>query len=217
MEILFSNGFGKGKIKMAQYSIKKGKKTIVKDFKYLPCLPCVTDELDELQHRDFDIHTIRQITLWKLERYVGLSDDTLKKFNALKSLNIIDKTKTKQVLKALLDSVGIGLPMASTYLRFINPQIYQIIDARAYRAAFDYTQQDKLGTTDPSKLINIYIKYLDKLRDIADSGYHGMFVKFEDLDRFLYDIDKESGFEVKDTYPYDKSKIEKWQQIIDNK
>lgn len=63
-------------------------------------------------------------------------------------------------------------------------------------------------------MITIYIKYLQKLRDIAQTGYHGLKVKFDDLDRFLYDIDKDSGFEVKDIFPYEKTKLSQWEILI---
>ena len=128
------------------------------------------------------------------------------------------KKKTKNVLKDLLACEGVGLPMASTYLRFRNPHVFQIIDARAYRAAFDYEVNEVLSSSDKSKLIDIYIEYIEKLREIAQKGYHGLSVKFEDLDRFLYVIDKKAGFIVNEdkNKSYDSSKIEKWKELICN-
>jgi hypothetical protein len=196
---------------MASYIIKTKEHEFKKEFEYLTD---VTDELDKLQHSRFNINTIREITLWKLDRYVCMSDDAIEKLNSVQSLKKLDEEKTIIVLKALLKSKGVRLPMASTYLRFINPQVYQIIDARAYRAAFDYTKQELLSNKNEEQLITIYIKYLQKLRDIAQTGYHGLKVKFDDLDRFLYDIDKDSGFEVKDIFPYEKTKLSQWEILI---
>ena len=196
---------------MASYIIKTKEQEIKKRFDYLPN---ITDKLDKLQHSKFDINIIREITLWKLDRYVFISDDVIEKLNTLKSLKQLDEEKTTVVLDALLKSKGVRLPMASTYLRFINPQVYQIIDARAYRAAFDYTKQETLSNKNEKQLIITYIKYLQKLRDIAQTGYHGLDVRFEDLDRFLYDIDKDAGFEVKDIFPYEKTKLSQLENLI---
>ena len=199
---------------MANYTIKKEGKIFKKDFEYSE----VTDDLDNLQNEDFNISTIRQITLWKLDRYVSLDKKVIKKINNLKSLTEFDEKKTKNVLKDLLACEGVGLPMASTYLRFRNPHVFQIIDARAYRAAFDYEVNEVLSSSDKSKLIDIYIEYIEKLREIAQKGYHGLSVKFEDLDRFLYVIDKKAGFIVNEdkNKSYDSSKIEKWKELICN-
>ncbi|MBR3981359.1 MAG: hypothetical protein IKJ98_09385 [Bacteroidales bacterium] len=199
---------------MANYTIKKEGKIFKKDFEYSE----VTDDLDNLQNEDFNISTIRQITLWKLDRYVSLDKKVIKKINNLKSLTEFDEKKTRNVLKDLLACEGVGLPMASTYLRFRNPHVFQIIDARAYRAAFDYKVNEVLSSQDISKLIDIYIEYIEKLREIAQKGYHGLSVKFEDLDRFLYVIDKKAGFIVNEdkNKSYDFSKIEKWKELICN-
>lgn len=199
---------------MANYTIKKEGKIFKKDFEYSE----VTDDLDNLQNENFNISTIRQITLWKLDRYVSLDKKVIKKINNLKSLTEFDEKKTRNVLKDLLACEGVGLPMASTYLRFRNPHVFQIIDARAYRAAFDYKVNEVLSSQDISKLIDIYIEYIEKLREIAQKGYHGLSVKFEDLDRFLYVIDKKAGFIVNEdkNKSYDSSKIEKWKELICN-
>jgi hypothetical protein len=40
----------------------------------------------------------------------------------------------KEVIEKLVDSNGVGFPMASTILKFINPSVFPVIDVRAYRA-----------------------------------------------------------------------------------
>lgn len=200
---------------MASYIIKTKEQEIKKNFDYLPD---VTDKLDKIQHSRFDINTIREITLWKLDRYVDISDEVVGKLNSLKTMKEFDAEQTRVVLDTLLACEGVGLPMASTYLRFRNPHVFQIIDARAYRAAFDYEVNEVLSSSDKSKLIDIYIEYIEKLREIAQKGYHGLSVKFEDLDRFLYDIDKKAGFIVNENKnkSYDSSKIKKWKDLINS-
>ena len=57
----------------------------------------------------------------------------------------IDIDNTKQILKGLLKTNGVQLGMASTILRYRNPNIYQIIDQRIYRVIYE-NQILKLNT-----------------------------------------------------------------------
>lgn len=210
---------------MANYtitSIKNGKPTEVK-FEYLPEL---TDELDELStvHKELSEFDIYKITLWKINRYPKIKNTTiLKDLNSLRELNRFDEETTKSILSAMLPINGIGLAMASTYLRFANPKIYPIVDTRALRAAFDYKDvnvyENILSTHCGGyklfeKQIDLYIDYVNKLIDISKTDYHGLKIDFENLDRFLYDIDEKSGFLLSDKEPFDKEKIDKWEKTI---
>ena len=62
------------------------------------------------------------------------------------------------------------------------------------------------------------IEYIEKHREIAQKGYHGLSVKFEDLDRFLYDIDKKAGFIVNEdkNKSYNSSKLKRWKELINS-
>ena len=197
-----------------EYTISgNGKRTII-SFGYLSD---ITSQLDCLQHDELTMLDIFRITAWKIDRYPQIDENTLKKLNELRSLKKFNGEKTKEVLDALLGTNGVGLPMASTYLRFVNPKVYQIIDVRAYRAAFNYKLQDKLPTTNHTKAIDNYLHYITQLQKFADKkgeGYHGLYVDFEHMDRFLYDIDKKAGFKVEDTYPYSNEQLDKWKRII---
>ncbi len=76
--------------------------------------------------------------------------------------------------------------MASTFLRFRNPSVFQIIDRHAYRAL--YGQDYKQGTTKPSKKIELYFGYVDDLRGLCNAkGF-----RFETVDRVLYMFDKKT-------------------------
>ena len=198
---------------MASYTVTniKGKKTTEVQFEYLPEL---TDELDKLHtsKKELSETDIYKITLWKVDRYPFIKGITMQSINSLASFEKSDKEaedETIKVLKELLDTPGIGLPMASTYLRFINPKVYQIIDVRAYRAAFDYKPQQSYAYVKNDTQTNVYIKYLKRLRVIADKGYHGVKVPFTDLDRFLYDFDKFVGNKINDNPQLSKKEIEK--------
>lgn len=185
---------------MTEYTITYNGKDYVKPFVYSE----VTEELDELHNRNFTKEDLYKITLWKVNRFPLIRNDTVEKLNSLRLLVFLDEPKTKDVLKDLLKIKGVRLPMASTYLRFLNPDIYQIIDVRAYRAAFCYDNKrpDYTKATD-SECIDIYIHYLKRLRDIAENGYYGIKVMFRDLDRFLYDIDKVAGFKINDKIQFE--------------
>ena len=115
--------------------------------------------------------------------------------------------------------------MASTYLRFINPKVFPIIDTRALRAAFDYNmvnEKEKILSAHRdseslySRQIDLYVDYVKKLNEIAKNGYHDLFIKFEDLDRLLYEIDGDASFKLEDKEPFDTDKIGKWKELIEN-
>lgn len=216
---------------MAKYTITNKDKKVVtsKNFNYLPNL---TDELDILHESEMRMSDIFQITLWKINRYPQIDKDKenedefpiLTKLNSLRKLKRFDEDKTTEILTLMLHTHGIGLAMASTYLRFTNPKVFPIIDTRALRAAFDYdnivTEKEKLLSAhwDSEELyqrqIALYLEYVDKVNDIAQNGYHGLFVKFENLDRFLYEIDADAGFELKEKKPFNPDKIDNWKKKI---
>lgn len=104
--------------------------SLLDDYDYHPEL---TGELDELDAKNFNHETLYKIVLWKLSRFPYISDDLV---NKLKSIKVIEPKKHQEVrdiLRKLLNTPGIALPMASTILRFINPNTFQIIDDRSYR------------------------------------------------------------------------------------
>ena len=185
----------------------------------------VTHELDQLQDKDLTLADLHEITLWKIDRYPQISQEILDELNKLHKSDNFDEQATRNILGAMLRAHGISLAMASTYLRFTNPKVFPIIDTRALRAAFDYkvvAEKEKIllsyrnSDSIYSRQIDLYIDYVAKLNEIAKNGYHGLFIKFEDLDRFLYEIDSEAGFKLEDKEPFDPNKFEKWKELIEN-
>ena len=79
--------------------------------------------------------------------------------------------------------------MASTILRFKNPNIYQIIDQRVYRLIYKNKQLTINAYPSDKNLnyqIELYIKYLTELKKVCDS----LKIPFKESDRILYMADK---------------------------
>lgn len=97
---------------------------------------------------------LRRVSLWKSDRVLSVSDETLENLQQLaqtKSISLRD-TLVKETIDMLVLSQGIGFPMASAILKFINPSVFPIIDVRAYRA---------LTGTKPYYSTYTYDKYIE--------------------------------------------------------
>lgn len=150
----------------------------------------LTKKLETTVPQKIDQSIIDEIILWKVNRYAQVDDDLLQLLNNINpNVTLLEDVHYLPVLKLLLKTKGIRLPVASTILRFRNPHVFQIIDQRAYR--FVYGKELKLSTTTSEKAINaqitLYTEYLKKLREVAqETGW-----RFEDLDRVLYIRDQQ--------------------------
>lgn len=153
---------------------------ILNDYSYQPEL---TAKLD-MVNSDFNDNHINEIALWKVNRYYKLPNNLLSQLNQLQGFAPGEHRNAIEVLNGLLDINGVDIAMASTILRFRNPEVFQIIDKRAYRVV--YGEALKLyHTTAKAKKVNTYFDYLDKLIDIAKRRS----VSFTQLDRILYQLD----------------------------
>lgn len=149
----------------------------------------LTKKLDSTL-KSFNQEIINEIVLWKVNRFAKVDEDTFSIINHIEiDSNELEVEKTKQVLKKLLKTKGIQLPMASTILRFRNKNIYQIIDQRVYRIIYD-GKTLKLNTHSSEKNINeqidLYLDYLSHLRNTCEK----LQIPFCDSDRILYMADK---------------------------
>ena len=152
----------------------------------------LTAELDKL-NSDFNQDIINEIVLWKVNRYVKISDETLHLINEIdQNDTTINIELTKKVLRELLNIKGIRIPMASTILRFRNPKIYQIIDQRVFR--FIHPEGEELkDSKDNEVTIQMYLDYLKRLNEVClETG-----IPYEESDRKLYLIDKKFNTEFK--------------------
>ncbi len=133
---------------------------------------------------------MNEIVLWKVNKYAEFDESLIKLINSIdKNEFEIDIDKTKEILKGLLKTNGVQLAMASTILRYRNPNIYQIIDQRVYRVIYENQILD-LNTYSSEKNLNfqieLYIKYLIDLKRICSD----LKIPFEKSDRILFMADK---------------------------
>ncbi len=138
---------------------------------------------------EFDQNILNEIILWKVNRYAKFRSDVIQLVNSINPTSSkLDIVKTRLILTELLNTKGVQLTMASTILRFRNPNIYQIIDQRVYRIIYP-NQVLKINTYKSEKniefQINLYIKYLDDLRNVCNN----LQIRFDKSDRILYNAD----------------------------
>jgi hypothetical protein len=149
----------------------------------------LTKKLDS-EKSAFDQNILNEIVLWKVNRYAQFSPELISELNSIKSDDIsLDFVKTKSVLEKLLRTNGVKLAMASTILRFRNPNIYQIIDQRVFRLIYP-GQELKLSSymsdSNIEHQINLYFDYLADLRQIC-SEFN---IEFHRADRILFMADR---------------------------
>ncbi|MFW6046827.1 MAG: hypothetical protein ACOCP4_03445 [Candidatus Woesearchaeota archaeon] len=155
-----------------------------------------TDETNNLknlfsgirENKTLSINDLRRIALWKIDRVLEISDELIKKLDDLaknKSVNIYDNS-VKTIITDLTNSNGIGFPMASTILKFLRPDIFPIIDIRAYRAIFG----KKLYSSQYS--IDIYYNYVKEIYSIRDK----LKLPLDKIDEQLYEFDKANNGKI---------------------
>lgn len=153
----------------------------------------LTKQLDEYSE-DFDEFQINRIALWKLNRYFHIDKETLDKINQIKPTDSeLNKDLTLEILDGLLRTDGIRLAMASTILRFKNPNIYQIIDQRMCRilGIEDFTKLTSSKKIEEQK--ELYLKYLETLREVCVKRN----IEFTNADRVFYNADKDINSNIK--------------------
>lgn len=162
------------------------------DFKY-DYNPDITNELDNI-NGDFDENIINKITLWKVNRYPRLTGELIRRLNKIKN-DKEHKEEHKKLLIDLLGCRGVQLPMASTFLRFRNPKLFQIIDQHVYRLSTGDELSLLLSNSkkNKEKICQIYFKYLENLKKKCKE----LEIPFEEADRILYKSDKRINKDVK--------------------
>ena len=165
------------------------------------CFPFNKKETAKLKKRmkkksAIDMDDIRRIVLWKLNRTVDFGDKEdaiIKKLRRLAKkpplaiqdplIEELQDPLIKETFADLVESKGIGYPVASAILKMIRPDIFPIIDRRAYRAL---TGDDfKAASCD----YNQYMKYRKCLVKLAKRLKRPL----SEMDEQLYMFDKEKN------------------------
>lgn len=138
---------------------------------------------------------INAIILWKMNRMPHFDDELIDIIYSLDDIDTperaVKSAKVKKVLRKLLQTKGMKLPMASTVLHFYFPHVYPIIDQRAYRELYanEYPQYVKLDV-----MVDMYMKYIEDTWKYQKENCPE--IPYEKIDKILYQIDKEKGNKV---------------------
>jgi hypothetical protein len=147
-----------------------------------------TSALHELLNNDdaVTLDKLRRASLWKLNRILHIPEITINKLQqlAVKENLCIEDAEVEEIINDLMDCPGVGMPMASTFLKFLRPDIFPITDVRAYRALF--------GKKINSYSYNIYRDYVKRIYEISD--IKGL--NLSAIDEQLYCFDKEHNGKI---------------------
>ncbi len=170
-------------------------RSLLKKYTYQPEL---TKRLDALNPRDLSTEVLYEIVLWKLNRFPQIDQKLIDNLKTMETLGANEHRKASEVLRALLSSPGIALPMASTILRFLNPKTFQIIDDRVYRIinpgkAKYPAKPIKINERYLKTSESIYFDYLDELQKHSSEK-----LPFASADRILYQLDIILGNKIGD-------------------
>lgn len=151
------------------------------NYKFNYNLDEITEIKNKIKNEDLSINNIRQIALWKYNRIINIQEDVLKKLNeTVQKENInIHCEEVKDLIEDLIKCKGVGMPLASTILKFLRPDIFPIIDVRAYRAVFD----KKINKYTYSE----YIEYCKRIYEISKKTG----INLNEIDEQLYEFDKQ--------------------------
>ena len=144
----------------------------------------LTDDFNQIREwsKKVNSQTIMRVALRKLNRVMNISEDILNELDSLaKDKDIdIESTEIKELINHLVQSQWVGIPLASAILKFIRPDIFPIIDVRAYRAIYGKKIYSSQYTVDK------YIEYIKEIYAISKKTGR----KIEEIDQQLYEFDK---------------------------
>lgn len=179
---------------------------LMEKYKYLPEVTKLLDSKKEyFQNGNFELIDLYSIMLWKLNRFPTkdgnpLGNETLNIIKYLAKVTSIT-TEVEEKISQLLDVSQFKLPMVSTILSFVNPDVFQINDKRTNRIVMGNSSEYSANYCSHS--VSYYVKYLDKLRTFSK-------IDFNIAGRAFYQLDIECKNKL-DSKPV-KSDIEKIQR-----
>jgi len=155
--------------------------------------PAVTEYLDSRREKfakgNFSFEDLFAIMLWKIDRIPTkdgklLDEKILEDFKKLAAVSGIEGNEdfVEEALNSLLQINQFEIPMVSTILSFLNPDVFQIIDIRTNRIIMGNQKSKGYKKTYGKNPARYYIDYLKELRHYQ--------VPFEIAVRFFYQLDK---------------------------
>jgi len=151
-----------------------------------------TENANYRENRDI----INEIILWKMNRIPHFDNQLIDMIYTLGDINApenaVKSEKTKQVVRKLLQTKGMKLPMASTVLHFYFPQVFPIIDQRAYRELYGDEYPQNMNKLDV--MVDMYMKYIEDTWEYQREKCPE--IPYEKIDKILYQLDKEKGNKV---------------------
>ena len=140
---------------------------------------------------------INEIVLWKINRMPQITPQVIEEIYDLAAIKdpmeASENQATFSVIVKLLGAKGIRLPMASTILHFYHPALYPIIDQRAYREL--YREEYPKYLIKKEALAQLYMQYVRDCYAFQQKNCPD--ILFEQIDKILYQLDKEKGNKVK--------------------
>lgn len=85
----------------------------------------------------------------------------------LRLLKARQHANARSLLADFLGNPGVRLPIASSFLRFANPEVFQIIDRHACRATYGTSLEAAVKKLSVQKQIDLYFSYLIQLRKLG--------------------------------------------------
>lgn len=149
---------------------------------------------NERENRDI----INSIVLWKINRQVDIGNElftNIKKLNIIPSLIKSKENDIKKIIFDLLGIKGVKIAMASTILKMFYPNSFPIIDQRAYRELNGKDLPDYYGVNANQKYAELYFQYILDCHSYNQNICPN--IKFDDVDKVLYQLDLEKGKKVK--------------------
>ena len=134
----------------------------------------------ELLRKALSLDDVRRVALWKYNRVIEIPDKVLSDVSSVKNRDDvqIDSPEVRVAFESLTSCAGVGVPLASAILKFLRPDVFPIIDVRAYRAIY--------GRKIYKYTFEVYVDYSRVLYSIAlKKG-----VALEVVDEQLYLFDK---------------------------
>ena len=89
---------------------------------------------------------------------------------------------------------GVKIAMASTILKMFYPETFPIIDQRAYRELSGEDLPDYFGVSANQKYAELYFHYILDCHTYNKNICPN--IKFDDIDKVLYQLDLEKGNKV---------------------